>query len=167
MFHHPSLAVGSYSCSPPSGGNSPNLSQQNLVPDHLGHAVPTYQVEWNPLDRMRQLYSGYWPIQQSSMLIRTVFSQFPPTNIHSTKFSPDERQPIPKYKSMRTVSSMLSSNQTTGWDHSGPKNIFCSDPRARLPIVEIKQWMLKTLNSANVKSKSIMIHAVCARWWRW
>ena len=39
MFHHPDWAVGSYSCGPPARGNTPNLSQQNIVPDHQGHAV--------------------------------------------------------------------------------------------------------------------------------
>ena len=39
MFHRPDWAVGSYSHGPPAGGNSPNLSQQNPVPDHQCHAV--------------------------------------------------------------------------------------------------------------------------------
>ena len=39
MFYYPAGAVGSYSSGPPAGGTPPNLSQQNLVPDHQGHAV--------------------------------------------------------------------------------------------------------------------------------
>ena len=38
MFHHPARAVGS-SAAAHQPGKLPNLSQQNLVPDHQGHAV--------------------------------------------------------------------------------------------------------------------------------
>ena len=44
MFHHPAWGVGSYSSGPPAGGNSPNISQQNLVPDHQGHPVAKWQI---------------------------------------------------------------------------------------------------------------------------
>ena len=49
----------------------------------------------------------------SSKFLILYLSDVSLTNIHCIKFYPDEWRPTPKYKSMRIVSSMLSSHQTT------------------------------------------------------